>query len=635
MFKIKHLEGFSGIKLKNGNALEIKKGINLFVGKNGSGKSNLMSLISYILYPNTSYIENKKVFTDSFLNTICRLTEIKYFGVNSNPDKHINAEELESNIFCEFIIDGNPGNLKVKMDRNANVNTLKSSVSNIKFSDEFLIRPSSLNFNPGQKIKPDIKIGNGNVSINTSLNLFNPIGDNNIVVANLAQNFNAFFSKRIKDFCLSDPNLLDSLNSLKTSIQESYNKFFKTTNKKIDITLDPIEYGGLGFMLLDDRDPVEFGQLGDGEKNLFNLIVHFSTAVDAQNSHIIYDEPELFMHDDMVCNLAEEIVALSKAVPDKYIFISTHSSTLIEELAGSGVPINLITIQNKEVFNSSEDLDFVNTLVQNGVKFSPLYLSKRPNLFIENKKGGDLHRDFYLSLFKKERLPNIIPVGNCREVEKNDEYLDLLNDILGNSASTSSVGIYDGDKFFCKKFIELLESDKIDKVNNFVLELINITDLYIKDEENNKSFYFNFWEIENLYFFNDLLSGWSIDIDEYKRIILGNKNNIINSWKETLFWHYIKPLQFKPTHKTTASDLDDKLYDKIVSIGKLKIDDIEPLLSNIFDIFILKNVFQWFPGKEIYKNYIQPKDFSLDLVDEVNLTKFKKKVQTILEYEIT
>lgn len=42
---IKKLIGYSGIRLLNGKPLQIKPGINLIVGRNGSGKSNFIRLI--------------------------------------------------------------------------------------------------------------------------------------------------------------------------------------------------------------------------------------------------------------------------------------------------------------------------------------------------------------------------------------------------------------------------------------------------------------------------------------------------------------------------------------------------------------------------------------------------------------
>ena len=43
---ISKLEGYSGIRLLNNQPLTFKPGINLLVGRNGSGKSNLIHLIN-------------------------------------------------------------------------------------------------------------------------------------------------------------------------------------------------------------------------------------------------------------------------------------------------------------------------------------------------------------------------------------------------------------------------------------------------------------------------------------------------------------------------------------------------------------------------------------------------------------
>jgi energy-coupling factor transporter ATP-binding protein EcfA2 len=42
------LDGYSGIRLKNGKPLTFRPGINLLIGRNGSGKTNLLRLIQMI-----------------------------------------------------------------------------------------------------------------------------------------------------------------------------------------------------------------------------------------------------------------------------------------------------------------------------------------------------------------------------------------------------------------------------------------------------------------------------------------------------------------------------------------------------------------------------------------------------------
>ncbi len=97
---------------------------------------------------------------------------------------------------------------------------------------------------------------------------------------------------------------------------------------------------------------------------------------------LILDEPDTHMHDDMIQVLVNELSELSRIVPNCIIAIASHSTAFIEKLAALGnSAVNVITFdKNRKVSNSQSDIDLINALINNGVNFSPLMLSRRRNL---------------------------------------------------------------------------------------------------------------------------------------------------------------------------------------------------------------------------------------------------------------
>jgi recombinational DNA repair ATPase RecF len=82
MIKITHLEGYAGLRLKDGKSLEVKKGINLLVGRNGSGKSNLAELIHFI-FNDEGAKNGKHLFETKYLEGIAKKA-IQNFEIRLN-----------------------------------------------------------------------------------------------------------------------------------------------------------------------------------------------------------------------------------------------------------------------------------------------------------------------------------------------------------------------------------------------------------------------------------------------------------------------------------------------------------------------------------------------------------------------
>src|SRR5690606_10888520 len=92
-------------------------------------------------------------------------------------------------------------------------------------------------------ISPKIELNDESINIKNGFTLFESSAGNqskNPIVQSIVSNFNSFFNTELTEFRLNNQNLKEKLEDLRNNILEEYNSFFKQTNKKIEITLDPL-----------------------------------------------------------------------------------------------------------------------------------------------------------------------------------------------------------------------------------------------------------------------------------------------------------------------------------------------------------------------------------------------------------
>ena len=610
MLKITLLEGYAGLRLKNNEPIEIKKGLNLLIGKNGSGKSNLAALIKYIF--SSDLQTNKKVFESTFIDEMVKKTIDNYEdyerrGKNGNSGE-INPDHLTSSEFCNFIFNSNLGKVFFKLTSQYTFDTFKAHLAEARFNNNYISAnpPSNLLCTD---IEAKIQLDQNDISINSSFNFFQQSSSsNNPIVSSITNSFNLFFRKRVNDFQLNDPELLKEIDSLKKSVIVQYNNFFEQTNKRIDITLDPAKYNGKALVLMEGENTIEFESLSDGEKNLFNLIINLATARTNKPALIYFDEPELFMHDDMIRTLVKEIHALSNHLPETYILISTHSSVLIEALAEiEKAKLNLLTIVEKQISNSNEDIEFINILHNNGVNFSPLYLSKKPNLFIENiGETGQIHQQFFSKFFDKSKLPNIIPIGSSGQVKTFANYAAIIEQIVKTQPNSTTVGILDGDMYLVTMFKSYISNTMTLEV--LIDKLQKLCDFYIYTAafDKKKICYFNCWEIENCYLLTEIIPFWKkksdnsqLDLNEYIHIVKNLKERVTQSWLKTYKRSVVLPLYFDNEDSSKLTENFNKMVAPLIDIETDE-KGIENRFDSFFDSIIEKGLLHWLPGKEVF-----------------------------------
>lgn len=641
MLEINSLEGYSGLRLRDNKPLQIKNGINLIVGKNGSGKSNFALLVRYILTKDGS-LTGKALLESQYLKQIEKdtidnyeLRKSKLPKEQQNNDVIYGEQDFRTKVICEYKVDGVNGRVDFNYKGNARIDAFRSLISDLKINtNEFnLIPAGGAPAVTSVEIKPEIYINEETINIGTNFTLFAPSGNQNPIVRSIAEDFNNYFQNELEDFRLNNDKLKAKLKQLEASVLKDYNTFFESVDKKIEITLDPKLYNLRALVLRDKENIISFDRLSDGEKNLFNLIIKLSTSRGTKPGLLIFDEPEIFMHDDMIKTLVIELDKLATDLPDSIILISSHSSAMIEMIAELGAKkANLVVINNKQIYNSDKDLDFIAALSQNGVGFSPLYISKRPNLFIENNsKTGDKLKEFFLRFFDDKNKPNIIPIGSSGEVKQFSRFQKVLQDLLKTQIEEKTIGIMDGDIWIVKKLDKVFEGHQnIDTL----LDEIEAYDCYINPMEKSNIRYLNFWEIENLYLTQELLGFWkskqkkeSLNEKSYSYFLRERKEVIIKSWLKTYERSLFKPIYFDETLKQYYSDLEST---KKILIGyNDRKNAVDKGFDSLFEKLLERKMFNWFPGKEIKNQLISEYDFDDANIDFENLN-LSKSIRSII-----
>lgn len=623
---ITKLEGYSGIRLLNKKPLTFKNGINLLVGRNGVGKTNLIQLINSMTPENPDI---KEKIESSFFKTHAETALnkhgnnlVKKFGV-------INVVHFEFNGISGSISIG----LKDGTEEYVLLNVMEPSGG---YQNQLITYKSGpkmkLKFihNGGSTLKLDFggSLRSSVLSIQRDKDLSSiiekPIGMINEFVHNKMTEFfhSEEFTKKIKD--------------LEVLINEKLKKFFGSNDKSISLIQDSRHYLHVQPILMDGENEIKPEYISTGEGVLLNLIFTLASPDLGEHDILTFDEPEQHMHDDMIAVLADEIDHLTYIHPHCKIIIATHSTSLIEKLSSYGKEkVNLITFdEERNVSNSNKDIDLINALNRNGVWFSPLMLSKRNNIYIENQGNGKKsHKDFYLKFFDSNNRPNIIPIGSGASVEQSGSFTETLEDLIG-STDIKSKGIRDGDIWVKDSLVKYISGKISDDDFIELLPKEKTSYIQVKRKKSSKvDYFFNFWEIENLYLMPELIKCWvkkgkSLNLKEYKRLL---KKYIAVLEKEYMEL-FLKRIYPRPNKSQILRNKVDKIRTAADEMEAFlhREEEITLRVNNLIQKLISINALHWLPGKEIYallKN--EGYDFN-DSVIEYNTLEVSTKVREIL-----
>jgi AAA15 family ATPase/GTPase len=341
MLKELYIENYKSLK---NVTVQFKDGLNIIIGKNGSGKSNLLEFID-------DYVSIRPVM---FLDIVSRFSsDYNYFFLYKSGGKNV---EVNFRVESEYFVDDKPvrrrkivtvskrylensepfqlDSYKLPDEDNwSSLNILINSLRDIIGFESILIKfniPNNVNL-LDRAASWKININNHNFySLERPIEYFNFI---NI--------FADYFEKQI----LGGYNLSNELDSNKKIFLESFDNF--VANRNITNALkaySPIEKVRISrnantFIvennIIFDNITLEFylnhawvpwGYLSDGTKRLFYLI---SEVCSQEYGLVLIEEPELGVHPDQLFKLMQFIKEQSET---KQIIVSTHSPIVLDAL---------------------------------------------------------------------------------------------------------------------------------------------------------------------------------------------------------------------------------------------------------------------------------------------------------------
>lgn len=322
------LKGFKTIKhLEN---LEFDENINLLIGANGSGKSNLISLFEMISYIMTDSLQ-QYIADNGFANTLLYFgskitsqieTKIKLTSETTESQYSFTLSHIagDSFVFAEEVLEA------VKNENSHIFKNRNSKESELFKNTDFLI--SHL-----MKILNAIRIFHFH---DTSKNSF--IKQARVVEDNT--------------YLKSDGgNLASFLYRLKQEYPKHYNKIRLIIRQIAPFFDDFILIPNKDYILLKYKEigsDIEFGafRLSDGTLRFMALATLLIQPKETMPPIIIIDEPELGLHPVAIDKLASLLITASKY---SQIFITTQSERLLNNFEAENI---IVVSREKEIGNN-------------------------------------------------------------------------------------------------------------------------------------------------------------------------------------------------------------------------------------------------------------------------------------------
>lgn len=527
MFYIKTIEIKWCEHLELDKPIELSEGINLIIGKNGSGKTSILKML-----------ESAKLSQHKGMNGI---DETRF----AEGTKLVRIECMDENGLTD-VISGEKNNSAMNW---SSASPIKDKIKFITSDRRVNLASASSNIIP--VINKDITIPDPGVEIDVSLE---------------------FTTAILKDLFESIESTINKTNIAKDIIEDYKNglvDFEKVIEMDLRRSSNPVyfkDYKGREIQVQD---------LSSGEKEYLYFYAFLRKIKNDENKIILIDEPELHLHSSQIRKLCEIISELSKK---NQVIIATHSPEVMQSFISS----NIVLLSSGKVNNVKSNEDIQSALIDIGLPIDPSIFTARwicaENEPFKKMKGlnAPTTPELLSWIFGNSLENKFWSFGSNKD--KADGIMSGIQHVYSRSLPIKLVVIFDGDKKCVSP--ETYSS--------------------CEEEKSEDILYWNFWEIENIFMFPELL------------------NDIITSKDDKsgddIFWDKIsdkkEELFSKSIHKTVLKNfLRQNSVDKAIdsnpevdfaewkkTVNELEFDH-EALRNKFFEI-VKNKKWQWIPGKE-------------------------------------
>jgi predicted ATP-dependent endonuclease of OLD family len=536
------------------NTINFNANLNIFVGKNGGGKSTILNILKLLMnYPMIKHSEYLKKLSEATLvknqnntekNSILEC-EIEIFEHNFAKFERFFASINERS---EIHVQSLKARLPILRDK------LKSELVNLGYNGKSLTLDLEYDFKKN-KLKPKDRSFNKifllflritSISYGVIAKQMGEHGWDDFMDKGMASQLRSLsptmsiLSKRVSNILIPPRNkylslyegelmgnlignisFIQSLPDNQQSVSETFasKHFSKLSINHSDIKIktsdrepkqvlvpDGEKIYGLRHYNQDASRNILINDCSDGEYSLLNLQILRSYNI--KNSIIFIDEPELHLHPQAQKEFLSRIKEIIQEEEGPQIFISTHSPILTNnETILSSFVVNFDKDTQSSIvkkFDSSKSNDKSAELVN--LEFAEKALFADKIVLVEGKSDKALFDILLSHNNNKKHITEIIAVGGKESFDPYKKLLDLIQ--------------FDKDKIFTIADRDYIKQKGSDKIKGDLEKVSKDIDLFVSDEEG-KILLNN--EIDNLYKDNIFILKEGELEDYLKNIIIKTK----------------------------------------------------------------------------------------------------------------